>query len=103
VIDHDDIERRNEANEGAHPSAGTTYSDEYGDFRVRVVLQSECEERLVYANASLRCALAFADIERGRLSKPWRDAGRNPAAHVHVDVIDMEDPERGGLDWDVLS
>lgn len=98
----DDVERRREANEGVHPAA-PGLNDEIGDYAVRVVFQSDCEERIESRHVSLRNALAEADLRRGELSKPWRDAGRNPAAHVHVDVIDCDDPERGSLDWDVFS
>lgn len=95
-----EFERRREMNEGAHAPA--SLYDEEGSFSVRVVHQSDCEERLASTWTSLRDALAEADEVRARLSQPWRDRGLNPRAHVLVDVIDNDDPERH-LDWEVLD
>lgn len=107
MSDHETIERRREWNEGAHYPSGPLYwSPENGDrgnYAVRLVRQSECVERIVSHWHDLRWALEAADILRSEESRPWRNAGKNPRAHMLVDVIDLDDPERGGLDWDDVA
>lgn len=98
----EEIERARERNEGVHP-APDGLNDEEGIFGVRLVRQSDCEERILSHWRSLRDALYVADEIRARESKPWRERGLNPRAHVLVDVIDMDNPERGSLDWEELD
>lgn len=92
----DDIERRRELNEGVHPSPGDGY-DEEGTFAVRTVFLDGVE-RIESTWTSLRDALLHADHVRVELLAKNYDRHR-----VLVDVVDMDDPERGSLDWDVLA
>jgi hypothetical protein len=93
VSSFDDIERRREANEGAHPYRGDL-QDEEGDFAVRIVFLDGVD-RTGKRSRSLRRALRYADEERSALLGKGYDRHR-----VHVAVIDEGDPERGELDWD---
>lgn len=95
MSDHDEIERRREMNEGAHPYGGDLY-DEEGNFAVRVVFLDGVD-RTDSRHTSLRGALAGADFLRIDLKAKGYDRHR-----VHVGVIDEDDPERGELDWSDL-
>ena len=80
-----------------YPEAETPEIDETGTFSVRVVYLDGVE-RLTPEIESLREALLAADEHRQALAVLGYDHHR-----VHLDVIDMNDPERGSLDWDTLN
>jgi hypothetical protein len=92
VSSFDDIERRREANEGAHPRV--VLHDEEGSFAVRAVFLDGVD-RNQSLHGSLRAALEAADLYRAEM----RGKGYGPG-RLHVGVIDEYDPERGELDWD---
>lgn len=92
----EDIERRREVNEGAHPEE-TAY-DETGNFAVRVVFLDGVDRTAQDGFTSLRAALAWADGYTLDLRKK-----NYTRTMVHVGVIDVDDPERGELDWDDLD
>lgn len=91
----DEVERRREANEGVHP-AEDLY-DEEGHFAVRAVFLDGVD-RNQSLHTSLRHALLAADLYRAEMREKGYDRFR-----LHVGVIDEDDPERGELDWDVVS
>lgn len=91
----EEIERRREANEGAH--LGDTSYDETGHFAVRAVFLDGVD-RNQSLHTSLRHALEAADLYRIDMAKKGYDRRR-----LHVGVIDEDDPERGELDWDDVS
>lgn len=96
MIDHDDIERRREMNEGVHPRESEVH-DEEGHFAVRAVFLDGVD-RNQSLHTSLYRALRAADEYRLDMRAKGYDRHR-----LHVDVIDEDDPERGSLDWDAIA